>query len=146
MTACIRLLDQMPRSIEMELNLIGQCMISGNSGPREHAPMSAVRSNSENIYSLRVLPPVTRTGHSACASGSAAMDGEPPFNPATRVSSPIFARARLSCRDPSCRAGDFPRPIRKPQSQQLADLTHRQSLGWHPGPPRFSKGSEPTFG
>src|SRR5437867_3173696 len=52
MTACIRLLDQMLRSIEMELNQIGQCMISGNSGPREHAPMSAIRSNSENIYSL----------------------------------------------------------------------------------------------
>ena len=60
MTACIRLLNQMPRSIEMELNEIGQCMISGNSGPREHAPMSAVRSNSENIYSIRVLPPVTQ--------------------------------------------------------------------------------------
>ena len=60
MMACIRLLDQMPRSIEMELNQIGQCMISGNPGLREHAPMSAVRSNSENIYSLRVLPPVCR--------------------------------------------------------------------------------------
>jgi hypothetical protein len=41
MTACIRLLDQMPRSTEMELNQIGQCTISGNSGPRE--PCANVR-------------------------------------------------------------------------------------------------------
>ena len=61
MTACIRLLDQMPRSIEMELNEIGQCMISGNSGPREHEPVSAIRSKAENISSFRVLPPVTQS-------------------------------------------------------------------------------------
>jgi hypothetical protein len=48
----------------MELNEIGQCMISGNSGPREHEPVSAIRSKAENISSFRVLPPVTQKRHS----------------------------------------------------------------------------------
>src|SRR5216683_2611086 len=34
------------------------------------ATMSAVWGNSENIYSLRVLPPVTLNGHYACGADS----------------------------------------------------------------------------
>ena len=99
MTACIRLLDQMPRSIEMELNEIGQCMISGNSGPREHEPVSAIRSKAENISSFRVLPPVTRSGHPGFERSLT--DGTPGRSPGTPKSDGVritTIQLRIACR------------------------------------------------
>src|SRR5215469_10532466 len=52
------------------------------------------------------------------------------------------AHVHRTCAEPQART-DCPlaQAMGVPQPQHLADLPHRQSLSWHPGPPPFGKGT-----